>query len=50
VGHVACIWAMRYDYKIFVGKPELKTQLRIRRCRWEDIFFGENNIHLFFLQ
>jgi hypothetical protein len=33
-GHVACMGEIRNEYKIFVGKPERKRQLRRprRRC------------------
>jgi hypothetical protein len=27
---------MRNAYKILIGKPERKRQLRRLRCRWED--------------
>jgi hypothetical protein len=36
VGHVACIWEMRYAYKILVGDSDGKRQLGRPLHRWED--------------
>ena len=36
VGHVACMGARRGVYRVLVGKPEGKRQLRRPRRRWED--------------
>jgi hypothetical protein len=30
------MWEIRYVYKIFVGKPEVKRELGTPRHRWED--------------
>jgi hypothetical protein len=35
-GHVARMGEERKAYKVLVGKPEGKRQLRRPRCRWED--------------
>jgi hypothetical protein len=37
VGHVAWMEEERDVYRLFVGKPEGKTPLGRRRCRWVDI-------------
>jgi hypothetical protein len=35
-GHVARMRESRCVYRVLVGKPERKRQLRRPRCRWED--------------
>jgi hypothetical protein len=35
VGHVARVEAMRYAYKMLVGKPEWKRELVRSRRKWE---------------
>jgi len=35
-GHVAHMGERRGIYRVLVGKPEGKRQLRRLRCRWED--------------
>jgi hypothetical protein len=33
---IACIWDMRYAYRVLVGKPEGSRPLGTPRRRWED--------------
>jgi hypothetical protein len=35
-GHVARMGEVKKVFKVLVGKPEGKQQLRKPRCRWED--------------
>jgi hypothetical protein len=47
VGHAAYMWEIRTAFKMLIGKPERKTQLRIPRFRSKDnTKLGLKNMHV----